>query len=334
MLDVANGHTTRHRPTAGGVVMSWPDPDAAPVGGWTHRHLLDVDQLTRGELETCLELAVEMRERRLRRETLDLLRGEVVGLAFCEPSTRTRVSFELAAEALGAQVVELPIDVSSVTKGESLVDTLRTLERTGVTTVILRHSMSGAPYLAARSVPVRIVNAGDGSHAHPTQALLDALTLRDALGSLEGKKIAIVGDIGHSRVARSNLHALTALGASVWLAGPPAWVRGFEAWPGVHVAARLEDALAEADAVMTLRIQLERDAGGGVPSLREYTARWGLDAERLAVAQTGAPVLHPGPTNEGVEITADLAASERSLIGAQVVNGVAMRMAVLALLAR
>ena len=334
MLDLANGHTTRHRPTAGGVVMSWPDPDAPAAEGWTHRHLLDVDQLTRAELETCLDLAVEMRERRLRRETLDLLRGEVVGLAFCEPSTRTRVSFELAAEALGAQVVELPIDVSSVTKGESLIDTLRTLERTGVTTVILRHSMSGAPYLAARNVPVRIVNAGDGAHAHPTQALLDALTLRDALGSLEGKKIAIVGDIGHSRVARSNLHALTALGASVWLAGPPAWVRGFEAWPGVRVAARLEDALAEADAVMTLRIQLERDAGGGVPSLREYTARWGLDAERLAVAQTGAPVLHPGPTNEGVEITADLAASERSLIGAQVVNGVAMRMAVLALLAR
>ena len=334
MLDVANGHTTRHRPAAGGVVISWPDHDAPAANGWPHRHLLDVDQLSRDELEACLDLAVEMRERRLRRETLDLLSGEVVGLAFCEPSTRTRVSFELAAEALGAQVVELPIDVSSVTKGESLVDTLRTLERTGVTTVILRHSMSGAPYLAARSVPVRIVNAGDGSHAHPTQALLDALTLRDALGSLDGRKIAIVGDIGHSRVARSNLHALTALGASVWLAGPPAWVHGFEAWPGVTVADRLGDALADADAVMTLRIQLEREAGGGVPSLREYTARWGLDADRLAVAQTGAPVLHPGPTNEGVEITADLAASERSLIGTQVVNGVAMRMAVLALLAQ
>jgi aspartate carbamoyltransferase catalytic subunit len=334
MLDIANGHTTRHRSAADGVVVSWTDPVATPTSGWPHRHLLDVDQLSRDQLEECLDLAVEMRERRLRRETLDLLRGEVVGLAFCEPSTRTRVSFELAAEALGAQVVELPIDVSSVAKGESLVDTLRTLERTGVTTVILRHSMSGAPYLAARTVPVRIVNAGDGSHAHPTQALLDALTLRDALGPLDGRKIAIVGDIGHSRVARSNLHALTALGASVWLAGPPAWVRGFESWPGVYVADRLEDALADADAVMTLRIQLEREAGGGVPSLREYTARWGLDADRLAVAQTGAPVLHPGPTNEGVEITADLAASERSLIGAQVVNGVAMRMAVLALLAQ
>ena len=332
MLDVANSDLSRHRPIAGGVAMSGPDGEAVPMTGWPHRHLLDVDQLTRDELERCLDLAVEMRERRLRRETLDILRGEVVGLAFCEPSTRTRVSFELAAEALGAQVVELPIDVSSVTKGESLVDTLRTLERTGVTTIILRHAQSGAPYLAARSVPVRIINSGDGSHAHPTQALLDALTLRDAIGPLAGKKIAIVGDIGHSRVARSNLHALTALGASVWLAGPPAWIRGFDGWPGVHVADRLEDAVADADAVMTLRIQLEREAGGGVPSIREYTTRWGLDARRLALASPGAPLLHPGPTNEGVEITAELAASERSLIATQVVNGVAMRMAVLALL--
>ncbi len=333
MLDIVDSLTSRHRPGAGGVVVPAPDRAKPSSTGWAHRHLLDVDQLTGGELERCLDLAVEMRERRARRESLDLLRGEVVGLAFCEPSTRTRVSFELAAEALGAQVVELPIDVSSVTKGESLVDTLRTLERTGVTTIILRHGMAGAPYLAARSVPVRIVNAGDGSHAHPTQALLDAMTLRDALGTLAGKKIAIVGDIGHSRVARSNMHALTALGAEVWLAGPPAWVRGFEGWRGVTVADRLEDALSEADAVMALRVQLERDAGGGVPSLREYTARWGLDADRLSMAKGGAPVMHPGPTNEGVEITADLAAGERSLIGAQVVNGVAMRMAVLALLA-
>lgn len=333
MLEIAGSTPSRHRPSAGGVVVSWPGSALNEAGRWPHRHLLDVDQLNREELERCLDLAVEMRERRARREPQDLLRGEVVGLAFCEPSTRTRVSFELAAEALGAQVVELPIDVSSVTKGESLLDTLRTLERTGVTTVILRHSMSGAPYLAARNVALRIVNAGDGLHAHPTQALLDALTLRDALGTLEGRRIAIVGDIAHSRVARSNLHALTALGANVCLAGPPAWVRGFESWPGVSVAHRIEDALADADAVMTLRVQLERDAGGGVPSLREYTARWGLDTRRLGHARGDAPILHPGPTNEGVEISSELAASERSLIGAQVVNGVAMRMAVLALLA-
>ncbi len=320
----------RHRPEAGGVVVSGREP----VMGWPHRHLLDVDQLTRADLERCLDLAVEMRERRARRESLDLLRGEVVGLAFCEPSTRTRVSFELAATALGAQVVNLPIEASSATKGESLIDTLLTLERTGIGTIILRHPLSGAPYLAARHVGARIVNAGDGSHAHPTQALLDTLTLREALGSLEGKKIAIVGDIGHSRVARSNMHSLSALGASVWLAGPPAWVAGFADWPGVTVAGRLEDALADADVVMALRIQLERDAGADRPSLREYTAEWGLDEGRMQLARPGAPLLHPGPTNEGVEITAELAASARSLIGTQVANGVPIRMAVLSLLAR
>jgi aspartate carbamoyltransferase catalytic subunit len=320
----------RHRPDAGGAVVSGREP----VMGWPHRHLLDVDQLTRAELERTLDLAVEMRERRARREPLDPLRGEVVGLAFWEPSTRTRVSFELAATALGAQVVNLPMEASSVTKGESLVDTLRTLERTGISTIVLRHPMSGAPYLAARSVGSRIVNAGDGTHAHPTQALLDALTLREALGSLDGKKITIVGDIGHSRVARSNMHALTALGASVWLAGPSAWLSGFDEWPGVTVADRLEDALADADAVMALRIQLERDAGGGVASLRDYTAQWGLDEARMNLARPGAPLLHPGPTNEGVEITAELATSVRSLIGTQVANGVPIRMAVLSLLAR
>jgi aspartate carbamoyltransferase catalytic subunit len=332
MLEIDGSTPSRHRPSAGGVFVS-AATESPPGSGWTHRHLLDVDQLSRHELERCLDLAGEMRERRKRHEALNLLENEVVGLAFCEPSTRTRVSFELAATAVGAQVVELPIEASSMAKGESLVDTLRTLERTGVTIVILRHPMSGAPYLAARSTGLRIVNAGDGSHAHPTQALLDALTLRDAIGDLDGKKVAIVGDIAHSRVARSNLHALTALGASVWLAGPPAWIRGFSGWPGVHIAERLEDALDEADAVMALRIQLEREAGGDVPSLRDYIARWGLDPKRMALARRGAPLLHPGPTNEGVEVTAELAASSRSLIGAQVANGVATRMAVLALLA-
>jgi aspartate carbamoyltransferase catalytic subunit len=323
MRDAA-GTSPRHRPDAGGVL----------VGGWPHRHLLDVDQLTGSELEACLDLAVEMRERRSRREPLDLLRGEIVGLAFCEPSTRTRVSFELAATALGAQVVDLPIEASSVTKGESLVDTLRTLERTGVSMIVLRHPMSGAPYLAARSVAARIVNAGDGTHAHPTQALVDALTLREALGGLEGRKVAIVGDILHSRVARSNIHCLTALGAAIWLAGPRPWVADFDEWPGVTVADRLEDALADADAVMALRVQVERDAVRGVGSLRDYTATWGLDEARMELARHGAPLLHPGPTNEGVEVTAELAASAHSLIGTQVANGVPIRMAVLALLNR
>ncbi|MGH2429677.1 MAG: aspartate carbamoyltransferase catalytic subunit [Candidatus Limnocylindria bacterium] len=307
---------------------------AAPARTWAHRHLLDVDALTREEIERVLELAVEMRAAGAARAHRSLLEAETVGLAFYEASTRTRVSFELAAKALGATTVDLGIAGSSVVKGESFVDTLRTLERTGVTICVVRHAASGAPYLAARTTGLRIVNGGDGLHAHPTQALLDALTLREALGGLDGRTVAIVGDIAHSRVARSNLHALVALGARVRLAGPPAFVNGFASgWPGVEVAASLADALSDADAVMTLRIQLERAAGGGVPSLRDYARRWGLTEERMRLAAPGAPILHPGPTNEGVELTAELASSPRSLIGLQVENGVGVRMAVLALLA-
>jgi aspartate carbamoyltransferase catalytic subunit len=324
-----------HRPLS----RTAPVPAAlpAPVGArtWTHRHLFDVDQLSRAELETCLDLAAEQRDLRAAGAlgSRQVLAGHTVGLAFYEASTRTRVSFELAARELGATVVDLSVAGSSVSKGESLADTLRTLERTGVRTVVLRHAASGAPYLAARTTGLRILNAGDGLHAHPTQGLLDALTLRDALGgSLDGRRIAIVGDIAHSRVARSNVHALVRLGASVTLGGPPAWVSGFGAWPGVRVAASLADALDGADAVMTLRVQLERAAGGGVSSLRQYTATWGLTQERMRLAAPGAPLLHPGPTNEGVELTAALAACDRSLIGRQVANGVAVRMAILSLL--
>jgi aspartate carbamoyltransferase catalytic subunit len=307
-----------------------------PIDGrsprWRHRHLLDVDQLDRDEILRCLDLALEMRQLRERGERSDALAGALVGLAFAEPSTRTRVSFEIAATGLGAQVVDLPMAASSSTKGESLIDTLLTLQRTGIETLVLRHAASGAPYLAARATGLRIVNAGDGTHAHPTQALLDALTLREALGGLEGAVVAIIGDIGHSRVARSNLLLLTRLGAVVRLSGPPAWTSGFGR-PGVEVHASLRDALDGADAVMALRVQLERNAAGGVPSLREYAARWGLDEERMRLARPDAPILHPGPTNEGVELTAALAAGPRSLIGRQVTNGVAVRMAVLSLLA-
>jgi aspartate carbamoyltransferase catalytic subunit len=308
-------------------------PLGTPAASWRHRHLLDVDQLDREEIERCLDLAAEMRSLRQRRERLDVLASHIVGLAFAEASTRTRVSFEIAATSLGAKVVELPMQASSATKGESLIDTVLTLERTGIDTIVMRHPASGAPYLAARSTSLRIVNAGDGTHAHPTQALLDALTLRGALGSLQGAVVAIVGDIGHSRVARSDLLLLTALGATVRLTGPPSWTRGFEQWPGVQVHPGLEEALEGADAVMALRVQLERRARGGVPSLREYSERWGLDSERMRLARPGAPLLHPGPTNEGVELTAELASGPQSLIGQQVANGVAVRMAVLTLLA-
>jgi aspartate carbamoyltransferase catalytic subunit len=298
---------------------------AVGIGAWSRRHLLDVEGLSRAELERILDVAVEMRAAREERRHRSMLEAEVVGLAFYEASTRTRVSFELAAMALGATTVDLSVAGSSVIKGESLVDTLRTLERTGVTMLVLRHGSSGAPHLAARTTGLRVINAGDGTHAHPTQALLDALTLREALGTLDGILLTIVGDVVHSRVARSNIHCLRALGARVRVAGPPAWVEGFETWPGVEVATTLEDGLRGADAVMALRAQTER--GASVPA----GADWRLDEERMRLADPGAVVMHPGPTNEGVELTADLANGPRSLIGRQVENGVPVRMAVLAL---
>jgi aspartate carbamoyltransferase catalytic subunit len=299
---------------------------AVGIGAWSRRHLLDVEGLSRAEIERILELALDMRAARAERRHRSLLEAEVVGLAFYEASTRTRVSFELAAKALGATTVELSMAGSSVTKGESLVDTLRTLERTGVTTLVLRHASSGAAHLAARTTGMHVINAGDGTHAHPTQALLDALTLREALGTLEGVLLTIVGDVVHSRVARSNIHCLSTLGARVRVAGPAEWVTGFEEWPGVQVATTLEDGLRGADAVMALRAQIER--GAAVP---QTLADWRLDEERMRLADPGAPLMHPGPTNEGVELTAELANGPRSLIGRQVENGVPVRMAVLAL---
>jgi len=192
---------------------------------------------------------------------------------------------------------------------------------------VLRHAAAGAAHLAARTTGLRVLNAGDGAHAHPTQALLDALTLREALGGLDGRLVVIVGDVAHSRVARSNIHCLTTLGARVRVAGPPSWLAGFEGWPGIEMAGSLRSALDGADAVMALRAQLERGA-----ALPEQLADWCLDEERMGMAADQAPVLHPGPTNEGVELTADLANGPRSLIGRQVENGVPVRMAVLALL--
>ena len=301
---------------------------AVGVGAWSRRHLLDVEGLGRGDIERILELAVEMRAARAERRHRSLLEAEVVGLAFYEASTRTRVSFELAAKALGATTVDLSVAGSSVVKGESLVDTLRTLERTGVTTLVLRHGSAGAAHLAARTTGLRVVNGGDGTHAHPTQALLDALTLREALGTLDGVLLTIVGDVVHSRVARSNIHCLLTLGARVRVAGPPAWVAGFDQWNGVEVATTLENGLRGADAVMALRAQLERGA-----QLPPEVAEWRLDEERIHLADPGAVVMHPGPTNEGVELTAELANGPRSLIGRQVENGVPVRMAVLALVA-
>jgi aspartate carbamoyltransferase catalytic subunit len=315
----------------------------APAGQWTHRHLLDVDVLSRDDLELVMRTADTMAEVLARPiAKVPALRGWGVTILFYEASTRTRVSFEVAAKNLSADVVNVASSASSVTKGESLVDTIKTLEALGARMLVIRHATSGAPYLAAETFSGNVLNGGDGWHAHPTQALLDLYTLRSHLpgGSVAGRKVVILGDVLHSRVARSNLWSLTAAGADVWVCGPATLLRGFEAWAAAGVAGSrrftvtsdVTAALRDADVVMALRIQRERMASGLLPSLREYAARFGLTRERLALARPEALVMHPGPMNEGVEIAPDVAAGSRSLITDQVANGVAIRMAVLYLL--
>jgi aspartate carbamoyltransferase catalytic subunit len=318
-------------------------PHEQPVG-WRHRHLLDVDVLSWPDVELVMRTTDAMREVLARPiAKVPALRGRNVTILFYEASTRTRVSFEVAAKNLSADVVNIAAATSSVTKGESLIDTVRTVEALGAQMLVIRHPVSGAPYLAAEVFSGSVLNGGDGWHAHPTQALLDLYTLRSRFdgGSLAGRKIVILGDVLHSRVARSNLWTLTAAGADVWLCGPATLLRGFEAWASrgaaagrrFHVTTSVAEALRDADAVMALRIQKERMSAGLLPSLREYAARYGLTRERLALARPGAVVMHPGPMNEGVEIAPDVAAGAQSLIEEQVRNGVAVRMALLYLLA-
>jgi aspartate carbamoyltransferase catalytic subunit len=318
-------------------------PGSQPVP-WRHRHLLDVDGLTTDDLDLVMRTTDAMREVLARPiAKVPALRGRQVTILFYEASTRTRVSFEVAAKNLSADVVNIAAASSSVSKGESLVDTVRTVEALGAHMLVMRHSVSGAPYLAAETFGGSVLNGGDGWHAHPTQALLDLYTMRERMpgGSLKGRKVVILGDLLHSRVARSNIWTLTAAGADLWLCGPATLVRGFEAWAGrgaaagrrFHVTTSVDEAVRDADVVMALRIQRERMASGLLPSLREYAARYGLTRERLALARPGALVMHPGPMNEGVEIAADVAAGAQSVITDQVTNGVAVRMALLYLLA-
>jgi aspartate carbamoyltransferase catalytic subunit len=309
---------------------------------WPHRHLLDTDVLTWPQVELVMDTADVMGEIvAKRRPRSDVLRGVGVTNLFYEASTRTRVSFEVAARHLSADVVNVSVGGSSIEKGESLLDTMRTLESLGARVLVIRHAVSGAPYLVAREFGGSVVNAGDGRHAHPTQALLDLYTLRHHIpgGSLRGRKVVILGDVLHSRVARSNLWTLSAAGADVWVCGPATLLRGFEAWAAAGVGGErlftvttdIAEALRDADAVMALRLQQERMAAGLLPSLQEYAARFGLTRERLALAHEGCLVLHPGPMNEGVEIAPDVANGRRSLVKEQVRNGVAVRMAVLSL---
>ena len=335
-------------PDAGaGADAAVPSVDAAPGSqavAWRHRHLLDVDGLSTADLDLVMRTTDAMREVLARPiAKVPALRGRQVTILFYEASTRTRVSFEVAARNLSADVVNIAAASSSVSKGESLVDTVRTVEALGAQMLVMRHSVSGAPYLAAEIFGGSVLNGGDGWHAHPTQALLDLYTMRERLpgGSLAGRKVVILGDLLHSRVARSNIWTLTAAGADLWLCGPATLVRGFEAWAArgaaggrrFHVTTSVDEALRDAEVVMAPRIQRERMAAGLLPSLREYAARYGLTRERLALARPGALVMHPGPMNEGVEIAPDVAAGVQSVITDQVTNGVAVRMALLYLLA-
>jgi aspartate carbamoyltransferase catalytic subunit len=308
--------------------------------------VLDVDDFGAAELELVLDTADAMKEV-LTRDVprVPALRGTTIVTLFYEDSTRTRASFELAGKVLGADVINIAAKGSSVEKGESLIDTVLTLQAIGTDLLVMRHYASGAPYLAARHVDYRVVNGGDGWHAHPTQALLDAYTIRSRLGSLAGRRIVIVGDIAHSRVARSNLWSLTTLGAEVVLCAPPtllpAGLNGAAAckgeraaFPSVQIECDLDRALESADVIMALRLQKERQSSGLLPSLREYAQLYQVTSQRLTRAKPGALVMHPGPMNEGVEISAEVAHGAGSLIEEQVKNGVAVRMAILFLLLR
>jgi aspartate carbamoyltransferase catalytic subunit len=302
------------------------------MSGLSQRHLLGIETLDVKDITAILDTAENLREvldRPLKK--VPALRGKTVVNLFYEPSTRTRSSFEMAERVLSADSMSIATATSSTTKGETLIDTARNLEAMSPDMIVLRHGSAGAPHLLARYCRSIIVNAGDGAHEHPTQALLDALTLRQKRGRVKGLRVAIIGDILHSRVARSNIYCLTKLGAQVVVCGPPTVMPpGIEALASVTYDAN--EAIEGADAIMMLRIQFERMAGGYLPSVREYHARYGLTLERLKRAKKDVLILHPGPMNRGVEIASEVADGPYSVILDQVTNGVAVRMAVLYLL--
>ncbi len=300
---------------------------------WKRKDLLGLKDLSAEEIKLILDTAVPMKEilgRRIKK--VPTLRGRTVVTLFYEPSTRTRTSFELAAKYLSADSVNISTSASSVVKGESLKDTARTLAAMGADVVILRHPMAGAPVLLARTIRAAVINAGDGTHEHPTQALLDMFTVREKKGELAGLTVAIIGDILHSRVARSNIWGFTKMGARVRVCGPATMMPPEIEVTGAQVCLSIEEALTGADVVMMLRIQLERQQQGLFPSIREYARLFGLNRERLSLARPDALVMHPGPMNRGVEISPEVADGVNSVINEQVTNGVAVRMALLYLL--
>jgi len=297
---------------------------------WNRKHLLDIESLSAPEILTVLDTATAFKavgERAIKK--VPALRGKTVVNLFIEPSTRTRTSFELAAVRLTADVVNFTAEASSLKKGETLRDTARNLESLNADIFVIRHSAAGAPHFLARFLNASVVNAGDGAHEHPTQALLDAFTIREKKGRIEGLKVTILGDILYSRVARSNIWALTKLGAHVTLGGPSTLVpRVFEKM-GCRVTHNVEEAIADADIINLLRIQHERQRKTMFPGIGEYANLYGLNKTRLARTKPDALFMHPGPINRGVEIDSEIADSDRSVILEQVTNGLAVRMAVL-----
>ncbi len=297
---------------------------------WKRKHLLTLSELSREELLYVLDTAESFKEVSTRSvKKVPALRGRVVVNMFFEESTRTRMSFELAAQRLSADVIDFTEIVSSTKKGESLVDTARNIEAMGVDFMVLRHRSAGAALMLTRAVSCCVVNAGDGQHAHPTQGLLDLFTIREVKGRIEGLSVAIVGDIAHSRVARSDLQGLLKLGAKVTLVGPPTLVPGAFRELGARVVHDLDAVLPEMDVVNMLRIQKERITSSVFPSVREYVRLFGMNRDRLAQCKPDVLIMHPGPVNRGIELAADVADGPNSSILRQVTNGLAVRMAVL-----
>jgi aspartate carbamoyltransferase catalytic subunit len=297
------------------------------------KDLLGMADLSPGEIQYILETASSLKEISARPiKKVPTLRGKTVVTLFYEPSTRTRMSFEIAAKRLSADTVNLTVAASSATKGETLADTAHNLEAMQPDILVIRHQASGAPHYLAKKLRCGVINAGDGLHEHPTQALLDMLTVQEAKGRLAGLKIAIVGDIAHSRVARSNIHGFTKMGAEVTVAGPATMLPPYLDSLGARVTYSLEDAVRDADVVMMLRLQLERMGQMYLSTLREYAVHFGLSPQHLELARPDAIVMHPGPLNRGVEISPEVADGPHSVILEQVTNGVAVRMAALLLL--
>jgi len=299
--------------------------------GFKHKDIIALQDLTREEIQLLLDTAENMREINARDiKKVPTLRGKTIINLFYEASTRTRTSFEIAAKRLSADTVNISTSTSSSTKGETLLDTALNLLAMKPDIVVMRHAVSGAHYFLAKRLPCSIINAGDGAHEHPSQGLLDMLTMRQKYGRLEGLKVAIVGDITHSRVARSNIHGLTRMGANVFLAGPPTMIPpGIERLGNVTVCKDMREAVEGADVVMMLRIQLERQGKTLLPTMNEYSLYYGLNQNVLKLAKKDAMVMHPGPINRGVELSSNVADGPQSHILKQVENGVAVRMAML-----